>query len=105
MPDPVQGVNPTRSPDVASPGQTPAAPASGGSPPQPAPAAVDSTDIARAEALLATITAAAETVPAVDPSRVAELQRAILSGAYRVDPQQIARKIVEIEQLLAAGGR
>jgi negative regulator of flagellin synthesis FlgM len=105
MPDPIQGVNPTQPPDVASAGQAPAVPASGGSTQQPAPAAVDSTDVAQAEALLATIASAAKTVPVVDQSRVAELQQAVLSGTYRVDPQQIAQKIFELEQLLAAGER
>lgn len=104
MPDPIHGVNPTQPLDVASTGQTPAAPAPGGPAPQPAHGPVDSADVARAEMLLATISTAAEKVPAVDRSRVAELRGAILSGTYQVNPQQIAQKITEIEQLLAPVG-
>ena len=104
MPDPIRGVNPAQPLDVASTGQTPAAPAPDGSAPQPAPGPVDSADVARAEMLLATISTAAQSVPAIDRSRVAELRGAILSGTYQVNPQQIAQKITEIEQLLAPVG-
>lgn len=104
MPDPIHAVDPTQPPEAPSAGQAPATAAAGGSSRPPAPGAVDSADVGRAETLLATIATAAADVPAVDRSRVAELQRAILSGSYRVDPQQIARKIVEIEQLLAPQG-
>ncbi|HJU19442.1 MAG TPA: flagellar biosynthesis anti-sigma factor FlgM [Stellaceae bacterium] len=102
MPDPILGVSPTQPPDVGASG-TAAEP--GGPTPHSAPNAVDSADVARAESLLATIAAAAEGVSVIDPSRVAELQRAILSGTYTVDPQQIAGKLVQIEQFLAAGGQ
>ena len=101
MPDPIHGVNPTQPLNVASTGQTSTAPASGGSAPQPVSGAVDSADVARAEILLATISTAAGSVPAIDRSRIAELKNAILSGTYQINPQQIAQKIAEIEQLLA----
>lgn len=104
MPDPIQRVDPTQPLDAASTGRAPAAPVPGGPVPQPTPGSLDTADIARAERLLATIATAAAQVPASDPARVAELQRAILSGTYRVDPQQIARKLVELEQLLAPAG-
>jgi negative regulator of flagellin synthesis FlgM len=65
-------------------------------------APVDSADVARAEALLATITQAAAAVPPMDPTRVAELKQAVNSGIYEANPQQIAEKMIEIEALLAA---
>lgn len=101
MPDPIHAVNPTQPLDVTSAGQTPA---QGGPAAQPAQGAVDMADVARAEMLLATIAAATGNIPAIDQSRVAELQSAILSGSYQIDPKQIARKIAEIEQLLAPEG-
>src|SRR5579875_2071028 len=101
MPDPLYRVNPAQPPEIAPAGQTSAAPASS----RPAPAAADSADVARTETLLATIAAAAESIPEVDQARIAELQRALLSGTYQIDPQHIAQKIVELEQLLAAKGR
>jgi negative regulator of flagellin synthesis FlgM len=104
MPDPLYRVNPAQPPEIAPAGQTSAAPASS-RPPRPAPAAADSADVARTETLLATIAAAAESIPEVDQARIAELQRALLSGTYQIDPQHIAQKIVELEQLLAAKGR
>lgn len=105
MPEPINAVNRTQPATIASTGQGSPAATPGGPAAQPAPSAVDSADIGRAESLLATISTAAAAVPATDPSRVAELQRAILSGAYQIDPQQIAERFIEIEQLLAAAGK
>jgi len=105
MPDPIHGVNPADALGIASaadaaPGQVAAQTGNSG-----AAAAVDSADIAWAEALLSTITQAAAAVPPVDQTRVAELQRAISSGTYQANPQQIAQRIIDIEALLAAGGK
>jgi anti-sigma28 factor (negative regulator of flagellin synthesis) len=44
-------------------------------------------------------------VPAIDQARIAELQKAINSGIYPPNPQQIAQKIVEIEALLGSKGK
>ncbi|MGH7100405.1 MAG: flagellar biosynthesis anti-sigma factor FlgM [Stellaceae bacterium] len=104
MPDSIHAVNPTQPPDVALTGSAQAPPAQGGAAAQPAPGAVDSADVARAELLLATIATAGRSIPAIDQSRVAELQSAILSGSYQIDPKQIAQKIAEIEQLLVPEG-
>ena len=103
MPDPIQGVQASdrlrvASNDQAASSQAPvqaAEPSSSG-------IAVDSADVAWAQALLATITQAAAEVPPVDQTTVAELQQAINSGTYQANPQQIAEKIVEIEALLAS---
>ncbi len=69
-----------------------------------APRTVDSADVARAELLLETIATAGRSIPTIDQSRVAELQSAILSGSYQIDPKQIAQKIAEIEPLLVPKG-
>lgn len=107
MPDPIQGVTPAGSSvEVAKTGQagsstTPAAtPISG----TPAVNTLDSADVARAEALLATITTAAGEVPEIDEARVSALQQAIESGGYQVNPQQIAQKIMELEAMLLPQG-
>jgi negative regulator of flagellin synthesis FlgM len=102
MPDPIQGVNAPQPIDVTSTGQaTPASTNAGAAPPPPTASTLDSADVARAEALLAAIAASSRGVPNVDQAQVAELRRAIQSGTYQISPQQIAQKIMEIEQLLA----
>jgi flagellar biosynthesis anti-sigma factor FlgM len=105
MPDPIQGVNATDALGVASTGQTGSTQASVSTAPSPADTVIDSADVSRVEALLATITSAANTVPPVNQTRVAELQQAINSGTYQANPQQIAKMIMEIEQLLASKGK
>jgi negative regulator of flagellin synthesis FlgM len=105
MPDPIQGVNATDALGVASTGQTGTTQAAASTTPSPASTQSDSADVARVEALLATITSAANTVPPVDQTRVAELQQAINSGTFQANPQQIAKVIMEIEQLLASKGK
>jgi flagellar biosynthesis anti-sigma factor FlgM len=102
MPNPVQGVNATDALGVASTGQAGSTQAAGRTTPSPANTQSDSADVARVEALLATITSAANTVPPVNQIWVAELQQAINSGTYQANPQQIAKMIMEIEQLLAS---
>ncbi len=37
--------------------------------------------------------------PAIDESRVRELKDAIASGAYRVDPERVALKLIEADNL------
>lgn len=104
MPDPIQGVNATAALSVASPGEAGSSQAGSRAEPAGAAAPVDSADVTRAEALLATILQAGAAIPPVDEARVAELQQAISSGAYEANPQQIAQKIMEIEYLLGAKG-
>jgi|SRR6185437_11536083 len=108
MPDPIQGVN-TADPigPAASTGQTgPAASAdavSSAASAGQAPSA-DLADVGQTEALLQTILQAASNVSGIDQAKVAELQQAIASGAYQADPQAIANKFVELENLLATAG-
>ena len=105
MPDPIRGINATDTLGVAAAG-TAAPTQSTDSTTQPPPdAPVDSADVATVEALLATIAKAADEVPPFDQTRVAELQQAINSGTYQVDPERIAKMMIEIENLLAAHGK
>jgi negative regulator of flagellin synthesis FlgM len=104
MPNPIQGVNPAGPLEIAQTGQ--AGTSSGTTPANrpPVSGSLDSADVARAEALLATIAQAAATVPAIDEAQVASLRAAIQSGTYQADPQQIAEKIMELEALLVPQG-
>jgi negative regulator of flagellin synthesis FlgM len=105
MPDPIHGVNATEALGGVSPGQAGSAQSTVRTQPSSAGTAVDSADVAGVEALLATITRAANTVPPVDQTRVAELRQAINSGVYQANPQQIAKMMMEIEDLLASKGK
>ena len=105
MPDPIQGVNATDALGVASAGQTGTPQAAAPTTPSPSDTVIDSADVSRVEALLATITSAANTVPPVNQTRVAELQHAINSGTFQANPEYIAKMIMEIEQLLASKGK
>lgn len=108
MPDPIQGVN-TAGPigPVASTGQTGSAASadavSSAASAGQAPSA-DLADVGQTEALLNTILQAASNVSGIDQAKVTELQQAIASGAYQADPQAIASKFVELENLLATAG-
>jgi negative regulator of flagellin synthesis FlgM len=102
MPDPIRGVNPAGPIEVSQTGQAGAAPTiPAANAPPPIGGKADSVDIARAQALLAAIAAAAGSVPSVDQARVAELRQALQSGTYQVQPARVAEKLVEIEALLA----
>lgn len=108
MADPIQGVTPAVSVEVAQTGQAGVSSASSTSAPSPvsggsAPV-VDSADVARAEALLATISTTSAEIPEIDEARVNALQQAIESGTYQVNPQQIAQKIMELEAMLIPQG-
>lgn len=99
MPDPIRGVTSAPPTAVGQSGQPSASPP--GRPGQtPAAGAVDSADVAHAANVLAVITAAAGAVPVVDETRVAALQHAVQTGSYQVNPDQVARKIAQIEGLL-----
>jgi negative regulator of flagellin synthesis FlgM len=102
MADPIGGVNPIDVPGVAPAGGPGSQPASTPKPQTSAAPAVDSADLSRAQALLATISQASAGIPSVDRVLVGQLQEALNSGTYRADPQLIAEKIMEIESLLSA---
>ncbi len=102
MPDPIRGVNPVDISGATSTGQTRSPPDAAASGQVTAATPADTADLSRAEALLTSISQAAAAIPAVDRARVAELQQAIHSGAYRPNPQIVAEKIMEIESLLSS---
>jgi negative regulator of flagellin synthesis FlgM len=104
MPDPIQGVTRVDPLGLVSTGQTGSSPAPP-APPADAPASVDTADLTRTESLLSTISTATAGVPTTDRARIAQLQQAINSGTYTVNPQQIADKLVEIEGQLPASGK
>jgi flagellar biosynthesis anti-sigma factor FlgM len=102
MADPIGGVNPIDVSGIASAGGPGSQPAPAPKPEAGSAPAVDSADLSRAQALLATISQAAAGVPSIDRIRIGQLQEALNSGTYRADPQLIAEKIMEIESLLSA---
>jgi len=104
MPDPIQGVNSAAPIEIAQTGAAGGSSGTVSTSGSTTNASVDSADVARAEALLATIATTAGNVSDVDQARVAALQQAIQSGSYEANPQQIARKIIELEALLAPQG-
>jgi flagellar biosynthesis anti-sigma factor FlgM len=99
MPDPINGVTAPDPITVAPAGQ--ATPVSASAP--IAPSAVvpqaDSADVAKAQALLETITEAANMVPPANLTRIAELRQAVETGTYQVNPQQVAHMIMQIDEL------
>ena len=101
MADAIHSVNATNAVGVASTGQAGSAPASVPTRPPAAATQADSTDVARAQALIATITEAANMVPPANLTRIAELRQAIELGTYQADAPQIAKMIMQIEDLLA----
>jgi len=105
MPDPIHGINTTDPVPATSTGQTGAAnPTNAANAAVSGSAGTDIADVAQTEALLQSIVQAANNVPGIDQSKIAELQQAIASGAYQVNPQSIAQKIVELEGLLGTAG-
>jgi flagellar biosynthesis anti-sigma factor FlgM len=105
MPDPIHGLTATDALGVASSEQAGSAQVPAHTEQSGVGTPVDSADVARAQALLATMTEAANMVPPANLTRVAELRQAIESGTYQANPQQIAKMIIEIEGLLSAKGK
>jgi len=113
MPDPIRGVG---TPNPIAPASTPTSTAATGSAQATDAAsaassasvtssATDLADVGQTEALLQSIVQAARTTPGIDQNKVSELQQAISSGTYQVDPQSIAQKIVELENQLGTAGQ
>ena len=100
MPNKVDGINkgpapavaaqPVRRPTDAAVGDGKAAAA------QPA-ASVSITDSARQ---LAALEQAVKSMPAVNEARVATIRKAIQDGTYKVEPEKIADKLLQMEQSL-----
>jgi negative regulator of flagellin synthesis FlgM len=106
VPDPIQGVNTTDPVSATSTSQnTAATPTGSASAPALGAAGTDVADVAQTEALLQSIAQAASNVPGIDQAKVAELQQALASGSYQVNPQSIAQNLVELEALLVTAGQ
>ncbi len=103
MPDPINSVT-TTEPITPAAGEAGSTGATAPLVPTSAPSA-DVVDVAQTEALLQSITQAANSVPGIDQAKVAELKQAIASGTYQANPQALAQKIVELEALLVTAGR
>jgi negative regulator of flagellin synthesis FlgM len=106
MPDAIRGVNttdPVATTSTAQPGAANTAAAAeattAGNP------GADLADVTQTEALLQSIVQAANNVPGIDQAKVADLQQAIASGAYQVNPQSIAQKLVELDGQLGTAGQ
>ena len=106
MPDPINSVS-TTNPIAPAVGDAGAANSTAAAAPQTAASApgADLVDVGQTEALLQSIIQAANAVPGIDQSKVAELKQAVASGTYQANPQALAQKIVELEALLVTAGR
>ena len=105
MADPVNGINTSSPiPPATSAGTPVATPTGAGVTPDTTGAATDIADVGQTEALLKSIVQAANNTPGIDQTKVAELQKAIASGAYQANPQSIVQKIVELETMLGTAG-
>jgi len=85
------GINPSSGTKTGS--------ASGGSSSGPA-AVTDSAEIGQTQSLLETINATAGAVQDVNQSQVAEIRAAIANGTYQIDPQKIAKQLLNSDQVL-----
>jgi len=65
-------------------------------------AAVDSANVDQTQSLLQTINAAADATPSVNQAQIAALRAAIGNGTYQIDPQNIAKQLVNSDQALGA---
>jgi negative regulator of flagellin synthesis FlgM len=105
MPESIRGVSTTNAISPTATGQAASArTADAASEAASTTGGADLANVAQTEALLQTIVDAANNVPGIDQAKVAELQQAIKSGAYRSNPKKIAEKMAELEGLLAAAG-
>ena len=109
MPDPIRGVDTPNPVTPTSTGQTgsakPADAANTANASASATSGADLADVGQTEALLQTIIQAASNTPGIDQAKVSDLQQAIASGAYQTNPQSIAQKLVELENLLGTAGQ
>jgi negative regulator of flagellin synthesis FlgM len=72
--------------------------AAGGNP--PAPARTDTVRLSDAAARLQRLQASVADMPVVDQQRVSALKREIENGSYRVDPDRVAAKLLDLERTL-----
>jgi negative regulator of flagellin synthesis FlgM len=66
------------------------------------PPAQDSVHITPSARLLASLSQAVNSTPDVNTSRVAAVQQAIAAGQYRINPERIANRLLQLEQDLGS---
>jgi negative regulator of flagellin synthesis FlgM len=106
MPDPIRGVstpNPVTATSTGATGSAQTAEATNA--PTTTSTGADLADVTQTETLLQTIIQAASNTPGIDQAKVSELQQAISSGTYQTNPQSIAQKLAELENLLGTAGQ
>jgi negative regulator of flagellin synthesis FlgM len=84
--------NPVEKIRASTPVPTPAA---GSTPSASADSSVHITSSAR---LLASLSQAVSSTPDINSARVAALQQAIASGQYKINPERIANRLVQLDQ-------
>ncbi len=62
------------------------------------PAADSSVHITSSARLLASLSQAVNSTPDINSSRVAAVQQAIASGQYKISPERIANRLVQLDQ-------
>jgi len=62
------------------------------------PAADSSVHITSSARLLASLSQAVNNTPDINSARVATMQQAIASGQYKINPERIANRLVQLDQ-------
>jgi negative regulator of flagellin synthesis FlgM len=60
----------------------------------------DSANVSQTQSLLETINATAAAIPIVNQGQVSAIRQAIANGTYQVDPQQVAKQLLNSDQAL-----
>jgi negative regulator of flagellin synthesis FlgM len=99
MTNPISGVAGTaETPEIHPSAGSKSGQASGTAPSASAAVGADSADVAQTQSLLETINAAAAAVPTVNQDRVSAVRTAIAQGTYQINPQQVAKQLIQSEQ-------
>jgi negative regulator of flagellin synthesis FlgM len=101
MTDPISGVAGAAEAPGIHPSAGPKTGQASGIPGAPIAAGTDSADVAQTQSLLETINATAAAVPTVNQDRVSAVRTAIAQGSYQVNPQNIAKQMLQSEQDLS----
>ena len=102
MTNPIHGVSGTSETSAINPsGGAKSGPASSASPGPGTSIAADSANVTQTQTLLETINSVVSALPTVDPNQVSALQQAIATGSYKIDPNNLAKQLIDTEKLLA----
>ena len=64
-----------------------------------ATSSANSADVSQTQSLLETINATAAAIPTVNASQVTAIRQAIANGTYKVDPQEVAKQLLNSDQV------